>query len=196
MDNNTYTPTNSLRTGIAERPTYVYTIGVSCAEMRHKVAEYIVNVINPRVILDLACGVGAYALEIKERDKEITMIGLDGCIKYLTSVHALRYYNVRIHCMIEDYLEGLVSIPADLILWMDGPEHFEKDKATEILGRLYYVIISTPLFEYEQGVVEGNKLEMHRCSFTEKEINDLGYETLFKVKYDERGDIGAFTKGL
>ena len=72
----------------------------------------------------------------------------------------------------------------------------KKNKAIEILNQLDRVVISTPLFDYEQGVVEGNKLEIHRCFFTEKEINDLGYRTLFKVKYDERGDIGAFTKGL
>lgn len=181
---------------VAETYTYVYTIGVSCAEIRHKVVEYIVNEIDPFAILDLACGVGAYALEIKKRNKNILMVGLDGCIKYLTSVHALKYYDARIHCLVEDYLEGLVSIPADLTLFMDGPEHFEKDKAIGILNRLDRVIISTPLFEYEQGPVEGNKLEIHRCFFTEKEINDLGYKTLYKVRYDERGDIGAFTKGL
>lgn len=180
-----------------DAPTYVYTIGVSCAEIRHKVVEYIVSKVRPEVVLDLACGIGAYGLEIKRRNKEITMIGLDGCVKYLTSVHALKNYAVRIHCMIEDYLDGIISVPADhLTLWMDGPEHFEKKKAIEVLDCLNKVIISTPLFDYEQGMVEGNKLEIHRCFFTEEEINLLGYRTLYKVQYDERGEIGAFAKGL
>lgn len=175
-------------------PVYVYTVGVSCAKMREKVSDYIVDKLKPGTILDLGCGAGAYGMAIKARDPNITMIGLDGCMKYLTSVYALKCYKARIHCLIEDFLKGLIEVSRYLTLFMDGPEHFEKETAIEILNQLSDVIVSTPLFDYEQGIVEGNKLEIHRCFFTEEEINALGYKTLYKVKYDKRGDIGAFTK--
>lgn len=172
-----------------------YNQGVSSNKIRDKVITYIVLHIAPRVILDLGCGVGAYGMTIKHRDKSIKIVGLDGHLNYLGSYMA-RSYDVRIHCLIEDYMNELVSVPADLILWMDGPEHFNLDAAVDILRGLDRVIISTPLFDFEQGPVNGNALEEHKSSFTEAYLNGLGYKTLVKERWDDRGEIGAFTKGL
>lgn len=173
-----------------------YNIGVSFPPIRKKVISYIIEELKPGIIFDLGMGVGAYGQAIKMQNRNIRIIGLDACFKYLTSLSATRFYDMLIWGNVSAFLSGLIQIKSDIILFMDVVEHIVKDKAIEVLNFLDRVIISTPLFDYEQGVVEGNPLEQHLCWFTEEEINNLGYKTLCKVKYDERGDIGAFTKGL
>lgn len=172
--------------------TYVYSIGVSYVGIRKPICDYIVKELRPKVVLDLGCGSGAYGYDLKMRDPSITMIGLDGHFRYLTSHHCLNCYDIKIHASIDQYFEYLYAFH-DVALCMDVVEHMEKEKAIEFLDQ-FHGIISTPLFWFEQGPVEGNEFEIHKCWFTEEELNDLGYVTLFKVDYDERGQIGAFEK--
>lgn len=182
--------------GKQDATIYVYNIGVSCAAVRQKVTDYIVKEVKPKAILDLGMGVGVYGLEIKRKDNSIAMYGVDGCLKYLTSMHAVTHYDVLILADIQAVVSGTIKVEADLIILMDVIEHLEKEKAVSTLNSLDGIIMSTPLFWYEQGAVEGNPLEIHKCWFSEKELNDLGYKTLLKEPYDARGEIGAFTKGL
>lgn len=175
---------------------YSYNIGVSYAKMRNKVTDYIIDIIKPKMVFDIGMGVGAYGIDIKKNSPEIIMIGLDGCMKYLTSVFADKHYDVLMNSNIDRILDGTIKLDYDLIICMDVIEHLEKSKAIELLNMFDKACISTPLFWYEQGIVEGNALEKHQCWFTENELNELGYKTLYKIHYDERGDIGAFTKGL
>lgn len=180
---------------MSEEPQYVYTIGVSDPKIRDFVTSYIVKEIDPEVVMDLGCGSGAYGKVLKRKIPNVHMIGLDGCFKYLTSMYCLGAYEARIHMDIMDYLMGPVYVCQDLTICMDVIEHFEKTEAITVMNHLPEpAIISTPLFDYEQGMIEGNPLEEHKCFFTEEEILELGFDKLYSVEYDERGDIGAFIK--
>lgn len=179
-------------------PEYVYTMGVSNGKVRLFVTDWIVKNLHPKVVLDLGCGAGAYGQFLKKIDSNIQMIGVDGCIKYLTSMHIMTHYDISICSDLWTFLKSPINIDTDLILLMDVIEHFPKENAEELLQHLNEqdctVIISTPLFWYEQGVVDGNELEKHQCWFSSDEIVSKGFEKLFITEHDERGDIGAFIK--
>ena len=167
---------------------------ISSIQVFGKEAEYIIKKIDPMVILDLGCGSGAYGQVLKTENPELEIIGVDGCFKYLTSVFCLKSYSARIHMDIVDFLNSSIEVKQDLTLCMDVIEHFEKDEAWGLLENLPTpLIISTPLYDYPQGTVEGNPLEEHKCFFTEDELISLGFDKLYSYTYDE-GDIGAFIR--
>lgn len=174
--------------------------GVSSPEIRNFVVPYIVEQIKPKVVLDLGCGIGVYGAMIRHLNPEIHMIGVDGFLPYLWQQWPQEAYTARIHAPLEAVILGILDVRADLTLCMDVIEHFDKAIAVALLRRLEPpAIVSTPLFDYRQGSVGGNDLEEHRCVFTEKELNDLGYRTLHlahHISWDgQEGMMGAFQKG-
>lgn len=172
----------------------IYTVGVSSPNIRARVVEYIEKM-NPKRIFDIACGTGAYGFFIKQKLRKCFIIGLDGFHKYLTGVYVREFYNNVIEARVEELLNGNIRVKSDLILCMDVVEHFEKEDALKLLGWLQKqktpVIISTPLFKYKQGAVEGNALEEHKCWFSGVELERLGWKCLFKEPW-LKGKIGAF----
>ena len=176
--------------------------GVSCPEIRNEVVSYIADRIWPGTVFDLGCGVGVFGTALRRLDPQIKMIGLDPTILYLLQPMVLTNYVIRIHASAEDVCEGLISLEDyDLTICMDVIEHLEKRDARKLLSYLLChgsrrTIVGTPLFEYKQGAVGGNEYETHRCWFTEKELNDLEFETLFiehhKALDGQEGPMGAF----
>lgn len=127
------------------------------------------------------------------------MIGVDGFLPYLWQQWTQEFYVARIHAPLEAVIGGVLEVRADLRLCMDVIEHFEKVFAVLLLDSLKApAIVSTPLFEYRQGSVGGNDLEEHRCTFSEEELNGLGWRTLFKEFHraldGQEGMMGAFEK--
>lgn len=66
----------------------------------------------------------------------------------------------------DDYFRG-----ADVVLWIDGPEHLDELQSEAQLDRLgcltrQGVVANTPRFEYPQGAVGGNPYETHRTTWT------------------------------
>lgn len=173
--------------------------GVSCPEIRNFVVPYIAEQLKPRVILDVGCGIGVYGALIRKTNPLIRMIGLDGFLPYLWQRFPQEDYSVRIHASIRELMYGVLDVRADLRICMDVIEHFEKPEARVLLLTLKApAIVSTPLFDYRQDSVGGNDLEEHRCVFTEKELNDLGYRTLHlafhRAMDGQEGMMGAFQK--
>jgi predicted TPR repeat methyltransferase len=178
----------------------VYTVGVSSAAVRKRVCEYVVRKFAPKLVLDLACGSGVYGRDLKAIDPKVELIGIDGCLKYLGSAFCQMCYKVLIKADVWDYFYGIVgTVRPDVILFMDVLEHLEKDAGLAALECLKAkgvpVVMSTPMFEYEQGAVEGNELETHRCWWSQEEIEATGFELLFTEDWDGQGDIGAFRFG-
>jgi 2-polyprenyl-3-methyl-5-hydroxy-6-metoxy-1,4-benzoquinol methylase len=162
------------------------------------VCEYIAKQIKPRKVFDLGCGVGAYGKVIKFLDPEVKMIGADGYLQYLASAFTIECYDVVIRARIENVVGGDVVVPADLVLFMDVLEHFEKpdgEKVLDFLKTYPKAIISTPMYDYPQGAVDGNELERHRTFWTEAELVEHGWTMLTKDNWEGRGDIGAFIHG-
>ena len=176
-------------------------VGVSSPEIRNKVVPYVLN-LKPKTVFDLGMGSGLYGVALRAFDPEIRMIGLDGWLPYFQT-EFVQYYTARIHASIEAVMYGMFPMWGDIVLCMDVIEHFEKQTAVKLLVCLkdapMPAIVSTPLFDYKQGPVEGNDLEEHKCWFSEEELNELGWKTLFKEWHEaldgQKGYMGAFTDG-
>lgn len=174
---------------------YAYSVGVSSAAIRNHVCEVIAREYKPEVVWDLCCGSGAYGHVLKELNPQIKLIGTDGCFKYLTSFHCQTKYDVLMWATLEQLYNG-IRINSDVVLFMDVLEHLIKTVGygalewLKALGRP--VFLSTPLFWYEQGAVDGNRLEEHKCWWSQKEIEATGFRHIYSHAYDDRGDIGAF----
>lgn len=176
--------------------------GVSSLEVREWVTKYICTVVKPRRVFDLGCGIGLYgACAHVWHQCNFKWIGLDGFLPYLMQDHVRQYYDDLIYAPIEDVLDGTIHVEADLIICMDVIEHLEKKVALKILEFPGHLIVSTPLFQYPQGKIEGNELERHRCWFDEQEFyaTDLGYKRICKfdcvAAMGQKGEIAAFEKG-
>jgi hypothetical protein len=187
------------RSLLSEQCDYIYTVGVSAAGIRRDVCNYIVREIKPKTVFDLGCGAGCYGRDLKERDPTIRMIGADGYLQYLTSAHCIRYYDILMMAKLKDFLyDGAVNVCADLVLFMDVLEHLERADGEKVLTeveRYPKAMLSTPLFDFKQGAVDGNELERHRTVWTEEELAERGWTLLFKERWKEEGDIGAFIFG-
>jgi hypothetical protein len=183
----------------SELSDYIYTVGVSCAGIRRDVADYVVEKLRPKVVFDLGCGSGCYGQQIRMRDRSIRMVGADGWLEYLASAHCIRYYDAVIRTQVNDIIDGLVTVPADLVLFMDVIEHLERDEGAKVLDfietKYPVAILSTPLFDFPQGAVDGNELERHRSIWTEQELVQRGWRVLAKERWKEEGDVGAFIHG-
>jgi 2-polyprenyl-3-methyl-5-hydroxy-6-metoxy-1,4-benzoquinol methylase len=176
--------------------------GLSSPDVRKWVCKYIAEDVEPKRVLDLGCGIGLYGATTRvlhrEKADNIHFIGLDGFLPYLMQDTARQYYRTLIWGKIEDVVSGHLKVKADLTICMDVIEHFEKFAALAILKMPGKMIISTPLFDLRQGAVGDNILEAHRCWFSEKELNLLGFRTLCKFDYvqsdGQHGPIGAFER--
>ena len=173
---------------------------MSCPAIRERVCKYIIRELRATLVMDLGCGAGVYGRELKSIDPRVEMIGLDGCLKYLGSVFCQQLYKVLIKADVWDYLRELVrTVRPDVILFMDVLEHLEKEPGREALRLLKAkgtpVLLSTPLFNYPQGAVDGNELERHRCWWSQEELEAEGFKLLFKEDWNGEGDIGAFRFG-
>lgn len=175
--------------------------GLSSPGIRKLACEYIVD-LKPGRVFDLGCGIGLYgaATRVIHRTEAqgIVFIGLDGFLPYLLQTTARDYYSTLIWGKIEDVVAGLIRVKADLTICMDVVEHFEKSVAETILKLPGKMLVSTPLFDLQQGEVEGNKLEAHRCWFSERELTAMGFRTLAKIDYQQddgqSGPIGLFER--
>ena len=178
---------------------YIYTVGVSCAGIRRDVADHVAVNLRPRTVFDLGCGSVCYGQQLKLRDPSIKVVGADGWLEYLASAHCIRYYDAVIRVQIEDVVAGLVVVPADLVLFMDVLEHFERPEGERVLTFIETAypraILSTPLFDFPQGAVDGNELERHRSVWTEQELLQRGWRLLATERWKEEGNVGAFIHG-
>jgi len=176
-------------------------VGLSSPEIRNKVVPYILEQ-KPKTVFDLGMGSGLYGAMIRSVNPDIVMIGLDGWLPYFQTQFS-QQYTARIHAPIEAVINGVFPVWGDIVLCMDVIEHFEKKDAVKLLVCLkdapMLAIVSTPLFEYKQGPVEGNDFEAHKCWFTEEELGELGWKTLFKEWHEaldgQKGYMGAFIDG-
>jgi SAM-dependent methyltransferase len=146
-------------------------------------------------MLDLGCGIGQYAVAFRTYlPHDIKLYGVDGYFPYLCKDFC-RKYDVVIKADVFDFVESKIIVPVDCVLCMDVVEHFERPQALRLLQWLMnqpFAYMSTPLFDFEQGMVDGNVLETHRTWFSREELEAFGWLPLAGVEYDERGWVGAF----
>lgn len=103
-------------------------------------------------------------------------------------------------------LENLATIHKNsMLIWQDGPEHLQLNEAKTLLNRFKKIfdsiVIATPNGPFPQGPLYGNMAEMHLSAWTQKDYDDLGFQSrLYVAKYPgapaedrTRGIIGYWT---
>jgi SAM-dependent methyltransferase len=153
---------------------------------------------HPQSVLDLGCGVGAYGSLMRRFIYPTPWItGVDIWEPYLKSEFC-EVYDELICADIFDAVNGKLDLHFDTVLCMDVLEHFERPRARELSDWLLgqpRAYMSTPLFDYPQGAVDGNEYERHLSHYTMDELVKWGWRPLAKARQEADLWIGAFTNG-
>lgn len=156
----------------------------------------IVQLLDPRSVIDLGVGHGKTGLLLreyldimKERYKpdewQTKIYGIEGFEKYKNPVWEYAYDQVCV-C---DALQGLSELPdVDLIMALDIWEHFDESyaaRALEVcLSKAQYVLLSTPKDPLPQGEVLGNVYERHVSKWSPREFDSVPYLLVTCTDYD------------
>ena len=144
----------------------------------------LIQIINPRSVLDVGCGYGKYGylsrecLMGHEWDKNRTIINaVEGFGQYITEMQRTIYNEIYV-CSAMDFQEYLKR-DYDLICIIDAFEHLAvqdgKKFIQETLKRCRYLLISIPRFVSVQGgyTEDPNKFEEHRAFWTRSMFKSL-----------------------
>lgn len=134
-------------------------------------------------VLDVGCGFGKWgflirdtydvmmAQKFKKPDWKIDITAVEPFPKCITKIQK-EVYNRIITKDIFDIVDQLGHY--DLIIMGDVIEHFEKDKAYELVDKLLKhsdnILISTPLGFMPQGAWAGNEKEIHKSGWELKDF--------------------------
>ena len=139
----------------------------------------IVRAIDRCVVVDLGCGRGFYGMVIRQNFGNVKLIGVDIWPPYLEEARGR--YDELVRADIRDYVKQMGFV--DVALMMDVIEHFEKEEGLRLLGELRrragHIFVSTPLFPYPQGPLEGNPYEEHKSYWSREEMESLGFRTIY-----------------
>lgn len=138
-------------------------------------------------ILDIGIGFGKYGVLLRERmdvrflryDKKDWITKIDGVEpfgKYITPIHKY-VYNTIYYYKIEEIMDGILNY--DIIIMIDALEHLDKELGIEVVKKLdkltnKLLILSYPAsYQPRQKTPWDNKLEIHKCLWTDEEVADL-----------------------
>jgi len=129
-------------------------------------------------ILDLGCGNGK-PMQFINRHKQFYTVGIDGFWSCVERCRREMSHNVVLHGDV-----ALVSYKEksfDVVLCLGVLEHLEKEQGKLLLRRMEamarkQVILLTDVDGCEQGVVDGNPLQVHRSSWSVDELRGLGFK--------------------
>jgi len=144
----------------------------------------LIQIINPKSILDVGCGYGKYGFLSKEYlmgdewDKNRTIVNsVEGYGKYITELQRNIYNEVFI-CDAMNFSEYLKR-DYDLICIIDAFEHLSVDAGKKFISaalkKTKYLLISIPRYvNIQKGLTEDvNKFEEHRSFWTRNMFKDL-----------------------
>lgn len=151
--------------------------------------------LKPKSVLDIGFGFGKYGLLCREYlelwgtadnppdyfKRKVRMDGLEIYQKYEMPHHKCIYDNLYYGDAYE--MLDKLEINYDLALLIDVFEHFEKQRALDLLnklnGKARYVLIATPSEKDSQGPVYGNVHEKHLSFWTKDEFEKMGAKVIF-----------------
>ena len=172
--------------------------GLSHGKVREELCLWVVNNARPQTVLDLGCGVGLYGMQLKMFDSDVRVIGVDAHFQYLASVFCQSCYDSLICAKIESVVGGSIEVKRDITIMASTIEHFESSKGEIILNGLDKAVISSPMSPMKQDIVDGNRFQEHKSWFGREQMEELGYEFLFKIEYpnDIDNHAGVYQKGV
>lgn len=143
--------------------------------------------LQPKSILDIGVGFGKVGFLAREylevwnhryhkKDWKIRIYGIEAFDSYCNENWAFAYDEV----LIGDAMKVFDTIePVEVITFLDVIEHFEKAQGKAFLEQCIkkanYVIVSSPLTFWNQGVKFGNEYEIHRSHWTEADFKSYNY---------------------
>jgi len=187
-------------------PLKSYTMPIGAySEISPIVKQFIKKRPRPAVVLDLGCGMGLYGALVRQyidmgvQPFKTKLHGVEGFEKYRNPTWSL-YDEV----FVGDIVEFRNSTKYDLVFLNDVLEHLPKADGLAVITRVQswlneggIFIISTPAIHQEQGVAHGNEFEIHRCVWSAKELEQLGFEIIKDgVEPDEYGNLMLTAKYL
>ena len=133
---------------------------------------------DAKSILDLGCGKGG-PMRFINRRKEFNVVGVDTFEPSLKECKYSGVYGDLVICDV-NYLP-FKKKSFDLVLCLALIEHLEKEEGEKLLHDMEeiarrQVIISTPVGEYKQGVLNGNPYQQHRYCWEPAELKEKGYK--------------------
>ena len=162
----------------------------------------LITMLDPRSVLDVGTGFGKYGilcreyLELWDGRQEYSNFkrridGVEAYGPYITELHKYAYDNVYVDD-VRDLVDKL-DFRYDLVLLIDVLEHFKKGEGEllleKLLARNLGILISTPKNPSEQKNAFGNDYEIHKSTWTRKDISNL----LNNMKIDSN-DMNISTK--
>lgn len=152
---------------------------------------------QPKSILDIGIGTGKYGMLFREyldiwnvdkpyKKRSLYLIGIEAFAEYDNPV-----WQVYDKVVIEDVRNlasnnasllfmDKIKVNFDLLFMGDVIEHFEKEEAKHIIGKLNHkhIIIVTPLTVLEQGMVYNNEFEIHRSEWKHQDFPNLEHRII------------------
>jgi len=150
--------------------------------------------LRPRSALDLGAGFGKYGVLLREymdhwwgrvepQDWEARVDAVEVFPRYVTDLYYTVYSNVYL-TDIRSFLadKARESFTYDLCYFGDVIEHFPKQEAWEVLGKIpaKYVLVQTPNFDTNpnRGALHGNEAERHLSRFYPEDFQRSGAKIL------------------
>jgi len=132
-------------------------------------------------LLDIGCGENSVVGRLQRKD--IKKIGLD---IFPEAAEKSKKRNIHDKYICVDALEiDKLFEPKsiDCVMALDLVEHFEKEKAIELIRKMenisrMAVIFQTPNGFFPQGEYSGNVHQRHKCGFSSKELKGMGFKVL------------------
>lgn len=157
----------------------------------------IVTQLHPKSILDIGIGTGKYGMLFREyldvwdiskpyKKKGLYLIGIEAFAEYDNPI-----WQVYDKVVIEDvrnlatdsaslmFMEK-IKVSFDLLFMGDVIEHFEKEEAKHIIGKLNHkhIVIVTPLNVLKQEAVYNNEFEIHRSEWKHQDFPNLEHKII------------------
>ncbi|CCQ91794.1 conserved hypothetical protein [Nitrospina gracilis 3/211] len=164
------------------------------------------NHAKPRSLLDIGVGFGKIGFLAREfldvmmnesyrpADWKVRIDGIEAFSDYIQDHHKALYDSIHIGDAFE-VIDGLGKY--DAIVLGDSLEHFEKERAWQMLDKCAehctgYLMIFIPLGErWEQEAIYGNEYERHLSFWTREEFEPIATACKFS-RFEGIGDYGRF----
>jgi len=145
-----------------------------------------------KTAIEMGIGWGQVGMWIKTHYPAISIDGVEIWKDYKTDNWS--FYN-KIY--LRNITRVLDELPMyDAVLLPDVLEHFERKEAMKVWNKCHKIakkilLVSLPIYGYEQGATQGNPYQRHRTQFNEQDWLNEGCVTLAKNNV-----VGVFVKNL
>ncbi len=137
----------------------------------------LVEILQPKSILDIGCGYGK-VMRLINKHMKVFSVGIDGWIECLTISKRESIYDDNVLCDIR--FIPFIRKSFDAVLCLDVVEHLSKAEGLMLIKEMEeiatrQVIICTPAGFVQHGIAGNNPLQIHRSGWNPQEFRKMGY---------------------